>query len=401
MDINLSTPPIEVTPDDLVNLASRSARMLEKIRTQMLQPWPRKVPPMFPSGKLQELCGIDKARFQYLIKKGELPPGVQEKPGSARQFTLAETIQWVKSERKPKPRPAGKLGKVITIGNFKGGVTKTTTSMVLAQGLSLRHGRKVLHIDMDPQGSATTLYGINPAAEVNSEQTIMPLMEAYADQKTFSMKSLPMETYWENLDLIPSSTELFNAEFILPARANASPDAPFWNVLTKGLGDLREEYDYIIIDTAPTLSYLTINALFAADGVIVPVMPDTLSFASMVQFWSLFSDMVSGLRQFGDAADQGKVFDFIDILVTRMKSDKSNSNASVVRDWVITTYGERVLPVEIPDTDILRTTTNNFSTVYDFPSYDGNAALFRRIRESYDKVVDVVDSKVSYLWDKD
>src|ERR1700692_569765 len=100
MDINLSTPPIEVTPDDLVNLAARSAKMLERIRTQMLQPFPRKVAPAFPSGKLQELCGIDKARFSYLIKKGELQQGTQEKPGVARQCTLAEPIEWVKAERK-------------------------------------------------------------------------------------------------------------------------------------------------------------------------------------------------------------------------------------------------------------------------------------------------------------
>jgi chromosome partitioning protein len=81
--------------------------------------------------------------------------------------------------------------------------------------------------------------------------------------------------------------------------------------------------------------------------------------------------------------------------------DKSNSNASVVRDWVISTYGDRVLPVEIPDTEIARTTTNDFSTVYDFPSYDGNATLFRRIREAYDQVVDLVDSKACYLWEKE
>ncbi|WP_269083119.1 ParA family protein [Robbsia andropogonis] len=147
------------------------------------------------------------------------------------------------------------------------------------------------------------------------------------------------------------------------------------------------------------MSYLTINALFAADGVIVPVMPDTLSFASMVQFWSLFSDMVSGMREFQASSDgQVKIFDFIDILLTRMKD---RSNASLVRDWVITTYGERVLPVEIPDTDIARTTTNDFSTVYDFPTYDGNGAVFRRIRESYDQMVDLIDNKVCYLWEQE
>ncbi|CAE6794189.1 hypothetical protein R70006_04992 [Paraburkholderia domus] len=409
MDMHLSAPPIEVTPDDLVNLASRSAKMLERIRTQMLQPFPRKSPPIFPSGKLQELCGIDKARFAYLIKKGELPQGVQEKPGAARQFTLAEAIRWVRAERKPYQRPVGRKGKVIAIGNFKGGVTKTTTSMVLAQGLSLRHGRKVLHIDMDPQGSATTLYGINPHAEVTGDQTILPVVEAYVNGEPYSMKSLPQETYWENLHLIPSSTDLFNAEFMLPARVHASPTTKFWNVLNEALDELRDEYDYIIIDTAPTLSYLTINALFAADGVIVPVMPDTLSFASMVQFWSLFSDMVSGMRQFDDGAENMKVFDFIDILVTRMKtqtkaeaSGARRSNASVVRDWVISTYGDRVLPVEIPDTtEIARTTTTDFSTVYDFPNYDGNAILFRRVRTAYDQLVDLIDSKACYLWDKE
>jgi chromosome partitioning protein len=400
MDIKLAVPPIEVSPDDLVNLAGRSARMLERIRTQMLQPWPRKIAPFFPSSKLQELCGIDKARFSYLIKKGELPGGKQEKPGGVRSFSLAETIQWVKAERKPMPRPEGKDGKVIAIGNFKGGVTKTTTSMVLSQGLALRHGRKVLHIDMDPQGSATTLYGINPHAEVTGDQTILPVIEAYVNGELPDMSRLPQETYWDNLHLIPSSTDLFNAEFMLPARVHASPDAKFWNVLNHALADLKKEYDYIIIDTAPTLSYLTINALFAADGVIVPVMPDTLSFASMVQFWSLFSDMVSGMREFGEASQDAKHFEFIDILVARMK-DKSNSNASVVRDWVISTYGDRVLPVEIPDTEIARTTTNDFSTVYDFPTYDGNATLFRRIREAYDQVVDLVDSKVCYLWEKE
>ncbi|WP_269083118.1 ParA family protein, partial [Robbsia andropogonis] len=240
MDFNLSKPPIQVSPDDLVNLSGRSARMLERIRTQMLQPFPRKVPPVFPSARLQELCGIDKPRFSYLIKKGELPQGTQSRPGGARNFSLSEVIQWVKAERRPSERPSGKDGKVIAIGNFKGGVTKTTTSMILAQGLSMRRGRRVLHIDMDPQGSATTLYGINPHAEVTAEQTILPLIEAYVSGEAYNMTGLPQSTYWQNLDLIPSSTDLFNAEFMLPARVHSSPDAQFWNVLSQGLSELKK-----------------------------------------------------------------------------------------------------------------------------------------------------------------
>jgi chromosome partitioning protein len=148
------------------------------------------------------------------------------------------------------------------------------------------------------------------------------------------------------------------------------------------------------IHRAPTLSYLTINALFAADSIIVPVVPDTLSFASMVQFWSLFSDLISGLK--GTRKDQNpKVFDYIDILITRMPL---KSSAQMVRDWIVKTYGDHVLPVEIPETSLAMTTSVEFSTVYDMPNYQGSANAYQRICEPYDRLVDIVDSKSCLLW---
>ena len=207
------------------------------------------------------------------------------------------------------------------------------------------------------------------------------------------MRSLPQKTYWPNLDLIPSSTELFNAEFMLPARANAEDTARFESVLDKGLASLKEEYDYIIIDTAPTLSYLTINAAFAADGVIVPVVPDMLSFASMVQFWHLFADLINGLKSFGE--DRAKEFDFVDVLVTRSSSKPA---AQVLLGWIQQMYGTRVIPVEIPETDLARNTNMRFSTIYDLANYEGGGEALRRIRTPVDQLIDRVDDKVSAMW---
>ena len=387
----MNLKPLTVSGDDLTALAERSGRMLTKIRDSMLQPHPRKEPPLFSSGKLQDLCRIDKARMNYLLTK-DLPQGHQVAKGRQRMFTLEETMRWVRAtSAKDKQRPPDQMGKIIAVANFKGGVTKTTTSMILAQGLSIRHARKVLIIDLDPQGSTTTFFGINPHAEIEPDQTILPLIENTQPDLTYA----PMQTYWTNVDLIPSSTDLFNAEFMLPAKVHSEdPSFQFWNVLRKGLAPLLPFYDYVIIDSAPTLSYLTINALFAADSIIVPVVPDTLSFASMVQFWTLFSDLVSGLKQ-SVKGPKEKVFDYIDILITRMPV---KSSAQMVRDWIVKTYGDHVLPVEIPETALAMTTSAEFATVYDQPNYQGSTNAYQRICEPYDRLVDIVDSKSCMMW---
>jgi chromosome partitioning protein len=384
---------LEVTPEDLLSLADRSGKVLNKVRNTMLEPFPRKNPPIFPSNKVSHICGIDKNRMNNLLKTGKLPAGSQEAPRSMRQFTLAETIEWVKATRDLEPRLDGEKGKVLAVGNFKGGVTKTTTSMMLGQGLSLRCGRKVLLIDLDPQGSTTTLFGINPHAEVEVDQTVFPAIS----QERENLVGIPQKTYWDNLDLIPSSTDLFNAEFILPAQVQSGGSKyEFWNVLAKAIEPLRDEYDYIIIDTAPTLSYLTINALFAADGIIVPVVPDLLSFTSMVQFWSLFSDLVKGMANRG--ASNRKTFSYIDILITRLPNKKE---AMAMRDLIVKTYGDHVLQIAIPETALAMSTSSEFATVYDSAKWEGSAEAYRRICDPYDQLVDLIDYKTSQLWAKD
>jgi chromosome partitioning protein len=114
----------------------------------------------------------------------------------------------------------------------------------------------------------------------------------------------------------------------------------------------------------------------------------------MVQFWSLFADLISGLKGTSRQRKE-KVFDYIDILITRMPV---KSSAQMVRDWIVKTYGDHVLPVEIPETALAMTTSVEFSTVYDMPNYQGSANAYQRICEPYDRLVDIVDSKSCLLW---
>jgi chromosome partitioning protein len=276
----------------------------------------------------------------------------------------------------------------IAIGNFKGGVSKTTTAVTLAQGLTLL-GHKVLVIDTDPQGSLTTLFGILPDTEVQEQDTILPLAMGSETSIRYAIRP----TYWDGIDLVAAAPVLFGAEFALPARQTQEPGFEFWRVLDLGIDDVRADYDVIVIDTPPALSYTTINAFMASNGIIMPLPPNALDFASASQFWSLFADLTSELIT---KRGLSKSFDFIHVLLARV--DSSDAASNIVRQWIGSTYAEKVLPVEIPKTAVTATTSAEFGTVYDISRYDGSAKTFKRARDAYDTFVSHIEGSIRSVW---
>jgi chromosome partitioning protein len=379
---------MKITIQDIVDQSLRATNMVHQVRGRMLAPNARKASPIFNASQLAGLCGVDKNQVTYRLSKEDLPTGRVNESGSRREFTLSEAREWIRAYRTDMLRPQAARAITIAIGNFKGGVSKTTTAMTLAQGLSLR-GHRVLVVDTDPQGSLTTLFGILPDTEVDEEMTITAL--ATGDQTTIDYAI--RQTYWDGIDLVPASPTLFNVEFILPALQVQDPSFEFWNVLNVGLESVRDQYDIIIIDTPPALSYGTVNAFMAADGLIVPTPPNALDFASSAQFWTLFSDLALNLTS---ATKTNKTFEFIHVLLSRV--DPTDAAAGVVRGWIAATYAEKVLPVEIPKTAVTAASSAEFGTVYDITRYEGSAKTYRRAREAYDRVTEIVEQSVLAYW---
>lgn len=377
--------------DRILALATRASAMVEQIRGRLLAPKSRKLAPCYSAAQIAALCGVDKAHVNYRVTKNDLPVGQLTPSGSKREFSLAEARQWARTYRHEKMRLPGQRAVCVAVANFKGGVSKTTSSMVLAQGLSLR-GHRVLAIDIDPQGSLTTLHGILPETEVSEDMTISPLCQGTSDDITPAIRS----TYWDGLDLVAAAPFLFSAEFALPARQMNDPTARFWDVLNAGLEPVRQLYDVIIIDTPPSLSYVTINGLWAADGLIVPVPPSGLDFASSAQFWSLLADLGSNLDRQESSASLRKAFDFLHILLSRV--DHADAASPAVRQWIQATYGEFVLPVEIPKTSVTSNKAAEFATVYDIQKYDGSAKTYKRAADAYDRFVDLVEESIVETW---
>jgi chromosome partitioning protein len=383
---SISNPSISL--EMIRDQASLAAEMMSQVREAMLNPTSRKKALSVNMSQLAAYCGVEKGSIPHRVKRGDLPSGTLNETGSRREFTLAEAQEWIRSYRHDKLRPTGAEAVTISIANFKGGVGKTTTAMTLAQGLSLL-GHKVLVIDTDPQGSLSTLFGIIPDTEVAEEDTILPLALGVET----SIRSAIRSTYWSGIDLVAAAPCLFGAEFALPARQTQEPDFQFWNVLNLGIDDVRSEYDVIVIDSPPSLSYITINALMASNGIVMPLPPNALDYASASQFWNLFSDLSNEMLT---KRGLDKEFDFVHVLLSRV--DSSESTSDIVRTWIQATYKEKVLPVEIPKTAVTSSASAEFSTVYDIEKYDGNARTFKRARDAYDQFVGYVENSIRAVW---
>ncbi len=158
--------------------------------------------------------------------------------------------------------------RIIAVANEKGGVGKTVTVINLGAGLSQR-GKKILIVDMDPQASATRGVG------VTIETDMLTTYDIIKDKKTVNARDAVVPTAWDGLDVIPASPDLAGADIELVNVLGRE------NRLKKGLEGFADSYDFILLDTPPSLSLLTVNVFSYAREVVVPCQTHPYAYAAL------------------------------------------------------------------------------------------------------------------------
>ncbi len=214
------------------------------------------------------------------------------------------------------------MGKIIAFANQKGGVGKSTSAINIAAALGLL-GKKTLIVDLDPQGNTTSGVGINKKQIKTSSYDILISRS--------DTKSAIVKTKFENLDILPSNITLAGAEFELVDTSNR--EGRFKSAMEK----VKDEYDYIIVDCPPSLGLLTLNALVASNGVVVPMLCEYFSLEGLTQLMITIREVKKRFNPYLDLAG---------ILIT-MYNGRLNLSAEVLHE-LKKYYSDKLFKTMIP-----------------------------------------------------
>lgn len=396
--------PVSVVEEDAADKIVRHADMLSKqlqdLRERMYPPQAQKSLRRFMTPEVSKLTSISESSLRTLSIEGK-GPSPDRLENNHRAYTLAQIneLRHFFAEKSPSDaltylprRGETEHLQILAVANFKGGSAKTTTSVHLAHFLALR-GYRVLAIDLDPQASMSAMFGAQPEFDVDTNETIYAALR-YDDYRK-SIKEVVRPTYFSGLDLIPGNIEVMEFEYDTPrvlATKEAQTGSVFFERLNEAIREVDGDYDVVILDTPPSLGYLTLASLYAATGLLVTVHPAMMDVASMNQFLLMMGDLVGVIKDAGATMDK----DFMRYLVTR--HDPNDHAQAQIVGLLRHLFAEDVLlPTAIESTAIEAAGLGK-RTIYEVEPGEVQRSTLKRARESMDSVNQALLGLIETSW---
>lgn len=386
-------PPVGLA--ELKQLAGKATDLMTRARDAALEPNRQKILRKWGISEVAELLGTNADSLARRLKrKPNLPQG--EMDGRKRLFTLEE-LHTIQADLGALPHRDPTVDPPVTIAvcNFKGGVAKTTTSIHLGQYLALK-GYRVLMVDLDAQASLTQLFGVLPHLEVEERHTVLPYLQGptiAGDDWSETLAGAVRKTHWHNLDLIPANLGLYGAEFALAGRAIQEPGFPFYRVLKEGIATVSQNYDIVVIDTAPALSFVNSNALFAADGLVLTLPPAMIDLGSAAQFFELMAQLIEQTNSYESTP---KVYDPFAILVTKFRP--ADEVHQTLAGWIRTHFQDQTVLAAMLESTVLQKVGPEILTAYEVSSYEGDRRTFQRALQSLNDVNGEIEAAIRRQW---
>ena len=371
----------EQPEDKIVRHAVALSGQLQSLRERMYPPHAQKTLRNFMTQEVSRLTSIPESSLRTMSNEGKGPVPARLE-NNHRAYTLAQINELRRMFAAQKPvdalrflprrRPGDHL-QILAVVNFKGGSAKTTTSAHLAHFLAM--------------------FGAQPELDVGDNETIYAPLRYGPERRP--MREVIRHSYFDGIDLIPGNIEVMEYEHETPrvlAEKGVSKDSFFFERLRFAIGEVEDDYDVVVLDTPPSLGFLTLGAIYAATGLLVTVHPAMLDVMSMSQFLLMMSDMIRVIHDAGATLKQ----DFLHYLITR--HDPNDQPQAQVVALLRHLFAEDVLMPTAVESTAIESAGLAKRTLYELEPGNIGRDTFRRARESMDAVNERILELIEESW---
>jgi chromosome partitioning protein len=386
--------PWQIEFQQLVNESNLLDMRLNELAEALFAPTNQKVLRKFSSTETAKILCISDTYLREVTAAGFAAD--VEVTATGRRFYSLETINQLRfalDAKLPTPkylpwRRDAEMCQIVACVNYKGGSGKTTQSVHLAQYLALQ-GYRVLAIDLDPQGSMTSLLGFEPE-RTQPDETLYGAVRY--EGKAKPLAEIAIATYFTGIDLVPAGTFLMEIEYEVARVIGDRRYEKFFNRLPRVLKEVGALYDVIVLDTAPNLGFATLGSMCSATGLILTIHPHMLDTLSARQYLAMFTQTMHTLIDAGAAMNLA----FVRYLFTRREiNDHAQSKIvtllrSLFEDRIL--HNEVLKSVAIAEAQLAR------QTLYDAPKNTLRRSTAERALESMNAVNAEIEALMHKAW---